>query len=54
MKMQENIVDEREDLVDMLNQNFRQEKKKSIAVLPAMTSDYNKYITHTRNKLFLV
>lgn len=53
-KMQKEILDERDDVWKKINQNFRKEKKKNIAILPTMTSDLNKYITHPRNKLFVI
>jgi len=38
------IVDEREELMKKLNRNYERHKLKDLAILPTMTSDYNKYI----------
>ena len=53
-RFEEDIIDEREELWKTLNKNFEREKIKNLAILPTMTSDYNKYINFSRNKLFII
>ena len=40
------ILDEREELDKVLNNNMQKEKYKNLAIMPTTTSDLNKYIKH--------
>lgn len=48
------LTDERDELWTKLNRNYERKKIKDLAVLPTMTSDYNKYIKKPENKLFII